>query len=191
MIEITGREQKFKQEIFKEFQRKIGKQFPEDYIKFLQKYNGAEFEECVMDIKYNGIRIVGIQGIFGVGLDEYSDLVKVYQQVGEYLPQGYVAIAEESGGDMFCINLNSKGYGNVHYWMHEENEPHDELLKIAETFTEFLHLMEKDTNNEEIDVSGAEIKHIDYDFYMEHKHLYDEDFYEKNKHLITKGGYKG
>lgn len=126
---------------FESFKGLVGIDLPEDYVKFLKEYNGGEPEDCVGYLSEVSIEDYAIQDFFGMNLEVYNDLKKVYTSYINILPENCIAIAEVVGGYKICMSLKSNNFGTIWYWCHDEHDDGEDLEKlyfVANTFTDFI-----------------------------------------------------
>lgn len=52
---------------------------------------------------------------------------------------GFIPIADDSGGNQICLGLNKEFYGNIYFWIHDE-DPGDmkNMYFLADNFKEFI-----------------------------------------------------
>lgn len=124
--------------------------FPEDYAKFILKYNGG-FPKPNKFYSIDQSQNSACEVLFGIddGMTEYKhltlneswkDIIKLL-----YLPKEIFPIGQDGFGNQICICLKGIGYGNVVFYDHEGWNENDEerakltdLFLIANSFTEFL-----------------------------------------------------
>lgn len=110
-----------------EFEQSIGYKLPESYKKFILKNKVG-----VPSNKYFSEFSIALFFSFKHGK---MTIDKIYKEFNNLVPEGFIAIADEPGGDFICINLNSgQNYGNIYYISHDNDEP----LLVAESFKEFF-----------------------------------------------------
>lgn len=120
---------------------------PEDYSRFLDKYNGGVTHESEVKIGRNWDDVCGFNGVGEVDEDYSFESMKSMGVLENYLKRGFLPIADNSLGDYYCILLKTEDYGSIYLLYHD-------LLgkkkKIFSSFTEFI-------NN----IKSEEIGHID------------------------------
>lgn len=98
---------------------------PGPYKKFLLETNGGEPEPNYFDIPdlpgqgslvdyFNGLGVSTPYGNLETALDTYRDR----------LPDGFIAIGADPGGNVLCLGIKMPHLGKLYYWDH-----HDELDK--------------------------------------------------------------
>lgn len=109
---------------------------PEDYKKFLDKYNGGTTPKTYVKI---GRSKDDVRAFFGYDVSsstyDFSRLEKT-GTLGELLEKKLFPIASNSGGDFYVISLHNENYGEILIYYH------DLLGKkkvIASNFSEFIN----------------------------------------------------
>ena len=55
------------------------------------------------------------------------------------IPDNYLPIGYDLGGNVICIGLNGDKKGKIYFWWHEGEEGEDNLLCLADDFTSFIN----------------------------------------------------
>lgn len=111
--------------------------FPEEYKKFLLKYNGGKTPET--EFKINGV-ISDIQGFFGLGnANQYYhfDSFKKSEKMEEWLNNKMFPIATNIFGDYIMISIDEENKGKIYFYYH------DRPLKYIELAEDFLTFVKK------------------------------------------------
>lgn len=120
-------EEKISNDELLEFEQSIGYELPRSYKKFILKNNGG-----VPSNKYFSEFSIALFFSFKYGK---MTIDKIYKEFNNLVPKGFIAIADEPGGDFICINLNTdQNYGHIFYISHDNDVP----LLVAESFEQFL-----------------------------------------------------
>lgn len=136
-MEIQGNNEVLTETRLQDFERINGLQLPQQYREFLLKYNGGYPRPYYFNIsKEQGIGMINI--FYGIG-EMYDNLDKKIDIFDDILDAGFIPIADDSGGNQICLGLSEKYYGNVYFWIHDE-DPEDmgNMYFIAEDFGGFL-----------------------------------------------------
>jgi cell wall assembly regulator SMI1 len=123
-------------------ENRLGVKLPEEYRAFLEKYNGGR-----PNAKY--FLVVGFdneprQILDFYGIDDPIESCRLdwnFEVLFGRMPNGFFPIACEDGGNIICLSLAAKSYGNIFYWDHdEESQPatYVNVYKVADTFKEFF-----------------------------------------------------
>ena len=79
---------------------------------------------------------------YGIG-DMYDNLQDFIDVLDERLPEGFIPIGDDSGGNIICISTEGQYFGNIFFWNHEqESGTQDDMTNvyfIASSFTNFLN----------------------------------------------------
>ena len=106
---------------------------------FLQKYAGLSPYERVY-IDKNGE---------SWGLSQFNLFKDIYGLGEEFMKVGwgkYLAFAYDDGGWHFCICMDDKDYGAIYINRWTDHLPHEQFLKIADSFEAFIMALQQDPN---------------------------------------------
>jgi len=125
------------------FEMRLNLKLPSSYRKFILEVNGCKPEEnyCTLPTM-TGIG-ASARVFFGVDRRDLLDLADAKTRWTGRLPDGYLPIAESSGGNLICLSTVQRDFGAVYLWDHEleaeEDEPPsmESLHRIAPDFDEF------------------------------------------------------
>lgn len=102
---------------------------PEDYRKFLLKYNGGGPDET----NYCFPKPVGNQS--GVTISLFFPLegwrITIEEEVKNYkgrVPRNLLPFGSDDSGNLFCLGLEGKSSGKVFFWDHEQEKAAFELI---------------------------------------------------------------
>jgi cell wall assembly regulator SMI1 len=133
-----------------EFEKQFNIKLPDDYRAFMLKNNGGTPEEDwafdFVDITTNTKTDSDIQNFFVIYDEETykdDDLRKSYRILRENgeVPVGILPIADDPGGNLICLSVSDKNYGEVFFCDHELEDPDTGYLVmsvIAESFSKFI-----------------------------------------------------
>jgi cell wall assembly regulator SMI1 len=111
-------------------------ELPEDYKRFLLKYNGGETPCTTMR---SGRSTTRIQHFFAV-TDAAAYGICYYEAnrylEDRYLEKGVFPIADDSFGNTISIDITDEGKGTVYFMDHERG---NRRTKVADTFVKFLN----------------------------------------------------
>ncbi|REJ82064.1 MAG: SMI1/KNR4 family protein [Planctomycetota bacterium] len=125
-------------------ERYIGETLPEEYIEYLQ--NGPAVEEGGFEIHFEGGQC-GIRNMFRLDeRDDSSQLDQVCRLVADVLPFGALPIAEDWGGNFFCLMLAGAAAGQVVFWEHERDDSDHSVVPVSESFQQFLRSIVPEDN---------------------------------------------
>jgi len=119
-----------------ELERRVGRQLPASYREYLSVQDGGTLSP------YNN---EGVETIFGIGdVPEWASLWKELDAWDDVLPSGFLPVAGDAGGNIFCLSLRGDDAGSVWFWNHELEVAEDrsaasiEVTRRADTWTAFL-----------------------------------------------------
>lgn len=111
--------------------------FPNDYKKFLLKFNGGIVENTYFFYDDDAIVLNFILSIKQekLNLEEY---IQDYT-IKEIISSNFIPIAEDVFGNLVClyISINQPDYGKAYFWSHEF--PEDGMRFVANSFSEFFN----------------------------------------------------
>ena len=128
-----------------EFEQYVDAKLPEDYRRFLLDCNGGYPDRAYSFIPEENAPII-VDYFYGIG-DSVNDMKRVYDDYEGVLPNGFISIGDDPGGDEFILGLSeSEHEGQVFFWLHDQ--PHDEEMEntyfISNSFNEFFDDLKED-----------------------------------------------
>ncbi|MEP9405832.1 SMI1/KNR4 family protein [Peribacillus frigoritolerans] len=112
---------------------------PKQYVDFLLEYNGGYPQESIFKISDDEGESL-VNKVYGIG-DMKSNLAKVFEILEGEIPDGFVSIANDPGGNEILLGVSGEYQGKVYFWIHDI-EPEDEMgnmFILADSFAEFLN----------------------------------------------------
>lgn len=149
-MEITKRLSEFgaSEEVLKQLEARIGFMLPDDYRRFMSKFNGGRPGP-------SGFGFTTVKGKsdssvrFFLTLDdreEYYTIQEFLDCYADRIPLKLLPIACDSFGNLILLDLGARFTGVVYFWDHEQesmDEPTwDNIAVVAPSFTEFLNALE-------------------------------------------------
>jgi len=131
-----------------EFEIQLGNLLPDDYKKFLLKFNGGFPEKKIFHIDdQQGEDILSV--LYGIDKEnktrEHLTLAYNFNFLRIDLPQNILPIGHDPGGNYICMSLSEDNYGKIYFWDHEvPNEDkngktnYNNMYLIAEDFNVFI-----------------------------------------------------
>jgi hypothetical protein len=117
-------------------EKKVNARLPESYRSFLIKNNGGVPTPETVDVPGAPGSPTDVQVFFGIGRNvESSDLGWNVENFSGRLPEGFLPIACDSGGNLFCLALSGLESGGVLYCDLEASEG---PYPVAPDFDAFL-----------------------------------------------------
>jgi hypothetical protein len=164
LLSIENQGRKLNQSDIVNFENVIGHELPPDYKKFLLNYNGGEPKQNYHDVQGTEGKGIGdfveCRCFFAIdGPESYEPEVKKgYDIEWNYLvlrgriPDNFLPISEDSGGNIVCLSLYGEDLGSIWFWSHhDEHYPpsYSNCYKVADSFQELLEgMFEYDFEND-------------------------------------------
>ena len=122
---------------------------PDDYRAFLLAHNGGEPDRWDYEIPlldHGEPSEAGLQVGFGIQepWGSPANILWVLEAYAGRLPDGFLPIARDPGGNLFALRVRGEPAGEVWFWDHEREHrvSGEELLasmsRVASSFTEFV-----------------------------------------------------
>ena len=124
------------------FVMKIGIAISPTYERFLRSTNGGRPLHSARFLlpEINEEVMLGV--LFGIGESDSSlDLMAVYKNCKDELPDGYLPIGEDPGGNRILLSLGQRETESIHFWDRVgflERPTGRKLFMVAENIDEFL-----------------------------------------------------
>jgi SMI1/KNR4 family protein SUKH-1 len=110
---------------------------PPDYRAFLMRFNGGLPEPAIMDVPGLAESPTDVQVFFGVRRNiESSNVSWNWNVYKDRIPESFLPIACDSGGNLYCTKLASPDRGEIIYI--ELSRGLTRSYRVAATFTELL-----------------------------------------------------
>lgn len=122
----------------REFEGQYVLSLPEQYIDFLLIYNGGYPEASTFKISDEEGESV-VNKFYGIG-DMKGNLAKVFEVLDGELPEGFISIGSDPGGNEICIGVSKDYFGKIYLWMHdmESDEEMDNMYFLSNSFNDFF-----------------------------------------------------
>lgn len=140
------------------FETAIGKKLPDDYKTFLLTFNGGKpgSNEFPIPDQQNA---AGVDLFYGIlEKREWGDLRLRRAELNDRVPKDVLPIGDASCGNVVCLSLQPKTFGQVFFWDHEleaeegETAIFSNLFRIGNSFSDFFESLKK------FDVSQVKLK---------------------------------
>lgn len=128
---------------------------PREYKDFLLAHNGGCSKKNVynfLEVK-NSSNIAYFFAFYGIHVDFYSeiydDLLKEYYRHKDNIPEDFIPIGTDSGGNYICLGINDMYYDKVYFWDHEEQPDEgcipnmSNMYLIGNSFVNFINSLYK------------------------------------------------
>jgi hypothetical protein len=129
---------------------------PKDYKNFLLKFNGGVPNKNYFYFKDSDFGSQ-VDYFFGVKKDENFNLLMNIKMYEERIPQNFIPIADDPGGNLVLISVKGPDRGKVYFWDHEmeadegEKPDYSNLTLIADSFDEFINSLHELEDVQEIE----------------------------------------
>lgn len=142
----------------KNYEEKIGIEFPQDYKEFLKEYSGQSFEREPR-FPYLEDYPGGKHGIFsifyGIMPGDSYDLIEAVNTYKGRINNDLLPIGEDPGGNIICLAVKGENSGKVYFWDHEEEKvvPNDSktddtnLYLVSNSFADFIQSLQLPEEN--------------------------------------------
>jgi hypothetical protein len=122
--------------------------FPDDYVKHLLTYNGGECKPNIFEFTENQqvteSNIDWFLAVYDGEYDNLEDYIITYKVNEARIPDSFVPIAHDPGGNLICISCSDK---RIYFWDHEKenitanhNQPENVYL-IANSLPELFGIL--------------------------------------------------
>lgn len=156
-VELTLDTQPATEEAVVALEKLIGSRLPEDYRRFMLRYNGGTPEPATfhfVEKPYGESTSDAVRAFLSLGDPEYYGLDNSLHTYTDRIPQGTIPIADDDGGNLVLLGVSGTDdagqaiRGKVYYWFHEL-EPQDPLdwsnvSPIADSFDAFMRALRAD-----------------------------------------------
>lgn len=122
---------------FTQFEAEVAGWLPSDYSDFLRLFNGVGILPNRVFVS-DEVGSSSVHHMYGFGLVEYpyKSLERVLESFNGRLPKPLIPIADDEGGNQFCLAVSGGDQGKILYWDHET-----ESLQaiVSDNFTGFIN----------------------------------------------------
>jgi hypothetical protein len=129
----------------------MGVKLPKEYFEFLLKHNGGDFKQPVMFYVENTSNFpqgVTIESFFGDhNLDSSGNLRWYAETFENRIPYDRLAVADCGGLDLVMLSMEGPSFepGKVWFWDGTEEGEGNNIYWLANSFNEFLAMLQFDT----------------------------------------------
>ena len=128
------------------FELRTGIKLPEPYVRFLLRTNGGMPLSDVFDVPGWGGQASVLSYFYGIHEGRSCSLELGLERAAEVLPDGFLPIADDAGGNLLCMGLKGRRAGRLYFWDHEDqlddegNSKKDmsNMYEVARDLDEFL-----------------------------------------------------
>jgi hypothetical protein len=139
MTNMLNENTKISLQDIKQFEHEYNVILPKQYVDFLLKYNGGYPQESNFKISDNQGESL-VNKFYGIG-DMKSNLAKVFEVLEGEIPEDFISIANDPGGNEILLGVSGEYQDKIYLWIHDI-EPEDEMGNVfilADSFSEFFN----------------------------------------------------
>jgi hypothetical protein len=136
-------------------EQKLGSILPPNFIDFLNVANGGSLEDYILTVVHSGQpEVMGFSRIFTTReTSPVSFLAIIEMERNSHyasIPEKVLPFAEDGGGSTLYLDLRESDHSPVMAFIHGlpawtgSQQPKDQLIKIADSFSEYLDMLEFD-----------------------------------------------
>lgn len=140
MVKVENSYKKLSPHEISKFELQYNITLPTKYKEFLLESNGGAPEPSVFVIP-DEPGISCINGLYGIYTGDYEDVGENMEVFKGRMPEGFIPIGDDPGGNQICLGINKEYFDNIYFWDHEEesNEPDmSNMYFLANNIYEFL-----------------------------------------------------
>ncbi|MGE7184012.1 SMI1/KNR4 family protein [Peribacillus sp. NPDC006672] len=139
MTKMRSKNPKISLQDIKQFEQEYDITLPKQYVDFLLEYNGGYPQESNFRISDDeGENLVN--KFYGIG-DMKNNLAKVFEVLEGEIPEDFISIANDPGGNEVLLGVSGEYQGKVYFWVHDI-ETEDEIGNmyiLADSFARFFN----------------------------------------------------
>src|SRR5699024_9944271 len=151
MVTLINSYDKLSKSDIEDFENANNVKLTNDYKEYLLKWNGGKPRPGnVFKIDGHGESVLNVFNGIGDMYDNLSDIIDIYEF---RLPEGFIPIADDPGGNAILLGTIPPYYDHIYFWNHE-NEPDLEepdmgnMYFLADNIWEFLDSLYEDDFDE-------------------------------------------
>jgi cell wall assembly regulator SMI1 len=137
MVEFFNTENNLTLEQIKLIESKYQLAFPDEYVDHLLANNGGQCDPNVFEFMENGqlteSNIDWFLAIYDGKYDSLEEYIKIFKKEQERIPDSFIPIAHDPGGNLICISSVDK---KIYFWDHEK-----ELLNADHNGSNNIHFI--------------------------------------------------
>ena len=138
-------------------EEKLNKKLPDEYKKFLLLHNGGV---PISNLSAGNLELgyLVINELYGINAKKnYNDLYHTIDVYDGRIPDDFIPIGGDPGGNVYCLGISGDYFGKVYFWDHEEEDDSDEkadkhavlpnnMYFLADSFTSFINRLTEESN---------------------------------------------
>jgi hypothetical protein len=145
-IDIVFGHGSVKDEEIQEVERELGVKFPSSFINsIINNDKGVPKRNCFKVLMPNDEEWGSCIGCFlSFSKNNNQKILKFNKEPAEGFPSGYIAFAEDGGGDFICFDYsNNKNNDDpsIVYWSHEFSHLNNGISLLSNSFDDFMDML--------------------------------------------------
>ncbi|MFS0765701.1 MULTISPECIES: SMI1/KNR4 family protein [Peribacillus] len=139
MAKMISENPKISLQDIKQFEQEYDVTLPKQYVDFLLEYNGGYPQESSFKISDDEGESL-VNKFYGIR-DMKSNLGKVFEVLEGEIPEDFISIANDPGGNEILLGVSGEYQGKVYFWFHdiELEDEMGNMFILADSFDEFLN----------------------------------------------------
>lgn len=140
MAVIYNSHEKIHLKNIEDFEEKHDIKLPIQYRTFLLEYNGGNVKPNVFKISEEEGETVA-NTLYGLDISEsYDDLSNVFESLHGDIPDEFLSIGDDSGGNQICLGVSGEYRGKIYIFILDivSDEEMSNMFFIADSFEGFL-----------------------------------------------------
>lgn len=133
-----------------EFEKVLGLTLPSEYRNHLLQHNGGQCSPNLFSFFEKGdkttSRVDWFLALYEGDYDNLKNYADMYKIAEKRMPDGFLPIAHDDGGNLVCIACRGEDFGKIYFWDHEkevdynssDDSDYGNLYFIAPSFSDFL-----------------------------------------------------
>jgi hypothetical protein len=148
MVEFYKTETAIKELDIRIIEDRVGYSLPKEYRSHLLVNNGGKCKPDVFTFmegnKLSKSKIDWFLAIYDGKYDNLLKYIDIYKFEQKRIPEYFIPIAHDPGGNLICISCSCSDYGYIYFWDHEKETPNNwedcstNIYLIANSFDNFI-----------------------------------------------------
>jgi len=146
------------------FEKLIGFNLPENYSAFLRLNNGGQPKLDTLKVRIGKTEeLWSINYFYGLhSKEDWASMFVVLNSLKSRIPNEFIPIANDSGGNYYVLNLSKEKYGQISFWNHN-NESENKGINYYKNITFLFKSFSELASSLTIDNNDIEVKIIETD----------------------------
>ena len=117
------------------------------YKNFLLNFNGGNVEPNLFKISGAAESVVNV--FYGLNISKtYDELSEVFESLDSAIPNNFLAIGDDPGGNQICLGISNENFGKIYFWFHdiEDNDKEENMIFLSDDFDNFIDRLYEDND---------------------------------------------